>query len=201
QPLVLGEQLAALGKRGLRPTPCARRRVDEHLHGIDDERQRFPRGLEPRRAVVDDHPRARGDCEQPEPYAEGSHPGYEPLRWCAWSAHSVAARAAASPRSVVSRLPANPPLLPALLDGERRRTVLVEQLEDSASAARDTRERIVGDDDRQAGLLRQQLVDVREQRAAPGQHDAALRDVRAELGRGLLESDFDGSHYALQGLL
>ena len=42
-------------------------------------------------------------------------------------------------------------------------------------------------DDRQAGLFHQQLVDVAQQRAAAGQHDAALGDVGAELGRSLLE--------------
>src|SRR5690606_11531645 len=63
------------------------------------------------------------------------------------------------------------------------------------------RQRIVGDDDRQAGFFHQQLVDVAQQRAAAGEHDAALRDVGAELRRRLLQRFLDGTDDALQGLL
>src|SRR5262245_39956966 len=76
--------------------------------------------------------------------------------------------------------------------------MLFGQLEDSPAAARDAGQRILGDDDRQTGFLHEELVDVLEECAAAGQHDAALGDVRAELGRRLLERLLDGLHDALQ---
>src|SRR5262245_17927785 len=79
--------------------------------------------------------------------------------------------------------------------------MLFGQLEDAAAAAGDAGQRIVGDDDRQAGFLHEQLVDVLEQRAATGQDDAALGDVRAELRRRLLERLLDRLYDALQRLL
>ncbi len=47
------------------------------------------------------------------------------------------------------------------------------------------------DQHRQAGLLGEQAVEVAQQRAAAGQHHAALGDVGAELGRRLLERVLD----------
>ena len=79
--------------------------------------------------------------------------------------------------------------------------MLVDQLEHAAAAAGDAGQRIFGDHDRQAGFFHQQLVDVAQQRAAAGQHDAALRDVRAELGRRLLERDLDRADDAGERLL
>src|SRR5688572_20246042 len=76
--------------------------------------------------------------------------------------------------------------------------VLFGKLENAAAAASDAGERVLGDDDGQAGLFHQQLVDVLEERAAARQHDAAVRDVGAELGRGLLERLLDRLHDTLQ---
>ena len=49
------------------------------------------------------------------------------------------------------------------------------------------RERVVRDRDREARLLAEALVEVLEKRASAGEHDAAVDDVRRELGRRLLE--------------
>src|SRR5262252_1581404 len=69
--------------------------------------------------------------------------------------------------------------LRALLEAKVTRTQLVHQLEDAAAAARDAGERVVGDHHGQARLLGEQLVDVAQQGAAAGEHDAALGDVGA----------------------
>src|SRR6056297_845469 len=66
------------------------------------------------------------------------------------------------------------------LYSEQARPVLVEQFENPASAECDASQRVLGDDHRQAGLFHKQLVEVASQGAAAGQHDAAVRDVRAE---------------------
>ena len=79
--------------------------------------------------------------------------------------------------------------------------MLVGELEDPAAAARDAGQRIVGDDHRQAGFFHEQLVDVAQQRAAAGEHDAALGDVGAEFRRGLLERLLDRADDALQRFL
>src|SRR3974377_976486 len=47
----------------------------------------------------------------------------------------------------------------------------------------------------------QQLIYLPQRRAAAGEHDAALGDVGAELGRGLLERLLDGADDRLQRLL
>ena len=78
-----------------------------------------------------------------------------------------------------------------LLGGEELAAVQVDQLEGAAAAAGDAGQGILGDLDVQAGLLRQQLVEVAQQRAAAGQDDAALGDVGTELRRGLLERRLD----------
>src|SRR5689334_7819681 len=59
-----------------------------------------------------------------------------------------------------------------------------------ARAARDARQRIFGDDHRQAGLLHQQTIHVAQQRATTGQHHSALRDVGREFWRCLFECGF-----------
>ena len=69
------------------------------------------------------------------------------------------------------------------------------------AAARDAGQRVVRDHHGQAGLFHEKLVDIAQQRAAAGEHDAALGDVGAELGRRLLERLLDGAHDALQRLL
>src|ERR1700753_331769 len=89
----------------------------------------------------------------------------------------------------------------ALLQAEDAGSMLLGQLEDAAASPRNTGERIVRHHDRKAGLFHEKLVHVPEQRAAARQHDPALGNVRAELGRRLLERLFDGADDALQGLL
>ena len=61
---------------------------------------------------------------------------------------------------------------------------LVERL---AGAQHDGGQRVVGDHHGQAGLLAQQHVEVAQQRAAAGEHDALVDDVGRELGRRPLE--------------
>src|SRR5689334_15462505 len=78
-------------------------------------------------------------------------------------------------------------LVPALFRCKKIAAVLVDQLERTPAAARDAGERIVGDVDMEARLLGDQPVEIAQQRAAAGQHDAAFGDVGAELGRRLLE--------------
>ena len=55
-------------------------------------------------------------------------------------------------------------------------------------------ERIVGDRNRQPGFLADALVQILQQRAAAGEHDAAVADVRGELGRRALERHANGVH-------
>src|SRR5258705_41920 len=64
-------------------------------------------------------------------------------------------------------------------------------LEAAPGAERDARQRIVGDRHRQAGGVTQHQIEIRQQRAAAGQHDALVDDVGGELGRGVLERDLD----------
>ena len=80
----------------------------------------------------------------------------------------------------------------------RRRPSPLRRLQDAAEdflfhrpagAERDAGQRIVGDGDRQAGLVAQHLVEPLEQRAAAGQHDALVDDVGGKLRRGVLERD------------
>src|SRR6185312_13521823 len=56
----------------------------------------------------------------------------------------------------------------------------VDQLQRTSAATRDAGQRILGDLHVQAGFLADQLVDVAQQRAAAGQHDAAFVHVRAQ---------------------
>ena len=64
-------------------------------------------------------------------------------------------------------------------------------LERPAGAERDAGQRILGDGDRQAGLVAQHFVEALQQRAAAGEDDALVADVGGELGRGVLERDAD----------
>jgi hypothetical protein len=60
-------------------------------------------------------------------------------------------------------------------------------LEDAAGATHDTGERIVGDTDREVRHLAHQEIEAAQQRTASGEEDAAIHDVRRQLGRRLLE--------------
>src|SRR5206468_8469690 len=52
-------------------------------------------------------------------------------------------------------------------------------------------QRRVGDPDRHPGLVTEPLVQPAEERAAAGEHDAAIHDVRGELGWGPIERGLD----------
>src|SRR5688572_5703543 len=88
-----------------------------------------------------------------------------------------------------------------LLEAEMTGPELIHQLENATASAGDAGEGIVCDDDRQTGLLREQFVDVAQQRAATRKHDATLGDVGSELRRSLLERGLDRAHDTLQRLL
>ena len=77
----------------------------------------------------------------------------------------------------------------------------IHQFENPPAAARDTGERIIGHDYRQAGLFGEEFVDVAQQCAAAGDHDAAVGDVRAKFRGRLLERLLDRADDALQRLL
>lgn len=82
-------------------------------------------------------------------------------------------------------------MLATLLGGEQVHGVAVHHLQRTATAASHAGQRLLGDDHRQAGFLCQQLVQVAQQRATAGQHQAALGDIRGQLRRRLLEGALD----------
>src|SRR5580700_108341 len=53
------------------------------------------------------------------------------------------------------------------------------------------RERVVRNDHRNAGHLREQLVEAAQKRSSSGKNDAAIDDIRGEFRRRLLEYGFD----------
>src|SRR5271157_767682 len=61
-------------------------------------------------------------------------------------------------------------------------------------------QRIVGDGNRQPGFFADALVQVLQQGAAAGQHDAAIADIGAQLGRSALQRHADGIHNHGDGL-
>ena len=77
----------------------------------------------------------------------------------------------------------------------------MREFENSAPAAGDASERIVRDDDWQAGLFRDQFIDVAQQSTAAREYDAAFRDVAAQIRRRLLERLSHGAHDPLQRFL
>lgn len=79
--------------------------------------------------------------------------------------------------------------------------MLVHHLQGATAATGYTGQRVLGDDYRQAGLLGQQLVEITQQRATTGQHQAALGDVRGQLGRRLLQGALDRLDDGRQGFL
>src|ERR1700726_3346247 len=89
----------------------------------------------------------------------------------------------------------------ALLKTEVSRAELVHQLENAPATAGHAGQGVIRHHDRETFFLGEQLVDVAQQRAAAGEHDATLGDVRAQLRRSLLERLLHGTHDALQRLL
>jgi hypothetical protein len=92
----------------------------------------------------------------------------------------------------------------ALFDCKDVAATFIEQFESTAATAGNAGERIIGDHDRQAGFFHQQFVDVAQQGAAAGQHDAALGNIGTQfrwclLQCGLHRADNPGQRL-LQGL-
>src|SRR4051812_38107284 len=79
---------------------------------------------------------------------------------------------------------------PSLSDN-RHLSQKIHVLKRLAGAANDASERIFRERDRKAGLLLDQDVEVREQRAAAGEDDAVVDDVGGKLGRSALERGLD----------
>src|ERR1017187_271261 len=67
-----------------------------------------------------------------------------------------------------------------------------EIAEHFSSAQHNRGERVVGDRNGQAGFLADALVEILDERAAAGEHDATVADVGGKLRWGALERDADG---------
>src|SRR3954469_11823657 len=63
----------------------------------------------------------------------------------------------------------------------------LELLETATRAHGNARERAFGEVHGHLRLVPQPLVETLQQRSTTGEHDAAIHDVRGELGRGLVE--------------
>src|SRR5436190_16567682 len=85
--------------------------------------------------------------------------------------------------------------------GAQDRPVLLFVVEDTPGATHDTRERILIDVDRQAGLLAEEQVEASNEGAAARHHDASIDDVAGELGGRDLEGAAHGVDDCLHGLL
>src|SRR4051812_36301292 len=82
--------------------------------------------------------------------------------------------------------------------GDQRLLEEVEVLQRQARAEGDAVQRVLGDVARHPGHLGEQPIDVAEQGAAPGHHHPLVDDVRAELGRRLLENRPHGRNELLE---
>src|SRR3569832_70159 len=109
-------------------------------------------------------------------------------------------RAARGPAPRRGRRDADQAVL-SLFDHKDVAAAFLDHFERLAAAARDAGERVLRDHRRQARLLHQQAVEVTQQRAAAGQHHAALGDIGAEVGRGLFERGLDRADDAGQRVL
>src|SRR5690348_16169828 len=78
-----------------------------------------------------------------------------------------------------------------VLAGPRAAVDRLELLEAPAGADRDARERALGEMHGHLRLVAQALVEAGEERAAACEDDAAVHDVRRELGRRLVERGLD----------
>src|SRR3974390_992970 len=76
---------------------------------------------------------------------------------------------------------------PARPSGDRDLLEQLHVVQGLAAAQHHRADRIVTDHDRQTRLLPPEPVEVPEQRASAGEHDALVDDVGGELGRRLLE--------------
>ncbi len=77
----------------------------------------------------------------------------------------------------------------------------VELFEAAARPDGDAGERRLGEMNRHVRLVPEALVEPLQQRAAAGEHDAAVHDVRRELRRGLVERRLDRVDDLVDGLL
>src|SRR5580698_3600271 len=90
------------------------------------------------------------------------------------------------------RLPSPGSQFEVLLD--RNLAQELEVREHFAGAEDDTAERIVGDRDGQSGFFTDTLIEILDECAAAGKHDAAVADVGGELGGRTFERHSDGVH-------
>src|ERR1019366_4419609 len=87
---------------------------------------------------------------------------------------------------------ATTPQPPSLTSVYRNLTQQTEIAEHAAGAEDHRCQRIVGNRHRQAGLFPNAFIQILDQRAATGEHDAAVADVGAQLGWCPLQGDADG---------
>src|SRR3990167_3898252 len=89
----------------------------------------------------------------------------------------------------------------SLLAGQQVHGVAVHHFQRLAAATSHAGQRVFGNDHRQAGFLGQQLVEVTQQGATTGQHQATLGDVGGQLRRRLLQGAFHRLNDGRQGFL
>src|SRR5580704_10894241 len=114
-----------------------------------------------------------------------------------WSARNAPTKRLepASPGAKLSRSPIPPVASAPVVRMTNRRSInghVAQQRQFVQHLARthhDRGQRIVGECDRQSGLLAQQDVKVPQQRASAGEHDSLVDDVRCEFRRCTLERD------------
>src|SRR5215471_437296 len=78
-----------------------------------------------------------------------------------------------------------------VLTGLRAAVNRLELIEAASGADCDARQRALGEVNVHLRLVAPALVEAREERAAAGEDDAAVHDVRGELGRRLVQSRLD----------
>ena len=69
--------------------------------------------------------------------------------------------------------------------------MFVDHFEHPATAAGDAGQRIFSDYHGQPGFFHDQAIQVAQQRAAAGEHDAAFGDIGTQFGRSLFECILD----------
>src|SRR5690625_2617334 len=108
----------------------------------------------------------------------------------------VSALAWASSGRGMARLPPGQPSCADLHDMNEA----IQMFERPSRTESDTMQRLLGDRDRKAGLLAEAEIEIKEMRAAPGQHHAVVDDIGGEIGRRGLQRDHDGLDDLLHGL-
>src|SRR5690625_3988185 len=94
-----------------------------------------------------------------------------------WTVRCIALACASSGR-VMARLPPGQPSCADLHDMNEA----IQMFERPSRTESDTMQRLLGDRDRKAGLLAEAEIEIKEMRAAPGQHHAVVDDIGGEIG-------------------